>query len=84
MVNIGNSEILQIAEAVAREKNIPRDIIIAAMEQAIQVAGKRKYGNEHNIRAEINKKTGEVRLYRILIIVPEVEELYNPNSSSGR
>lgn len=75
-MNVGNSEILQIADAVAREKGIPADVVLGAMEQAIQVAGKRKYGHEHNIKASINKKTGEVKLHRALAIVEDVENTF--------
>ncbi len=75
MFNVGNTEILQIVEAVAREKGIPRDNLILAMEQAIQVAGRRKYGHEHNIKAEISRKTGEISLVRVLEVV-EVAENY--------
>jgi len=76
MMNVGNSEILQIADAVAREKGIPAETILSAMEQAIQVAGRRKYGHEHNIKANINKKTGEVKLYRALAVVEAVENTF--------
>lgn len=69
----GSSELLQIADAVAREKGLPKDAVIDAMEQAVQVAGRRKYGHEHNIRAEIDKKTGEIKLYRIRTVVEEIE-----------
>jgi transcription termination/antitermination protein NusA len=65
----GSTELLQIADAVAREKGLPKDSVLEAMEQAIQVAGRRKYGHEHNIRAEIDKKTGEIKLYRIRTVV---------------
>jgi hypothetical protein len=44
-------ELLQVADAVAREKNIDRDIVIEAMEEAIQKAGRSKYGHDHDIRA---------------------------------
>ena len=44
-------ELLQVADAVAREKNIDRDEVLEAMEQAIQKAGRSKYGHEHDIRA---------------------------------
>jgi N utilization substance protein A len=71
--NIGNTEILQIADAVAREKGIHKDSLIEAMEQAIQVAGRRKYGYDHNIRAEIDRKSGEIRLFRELEVVHPVE-----------
>jgi N utilization substance protein A len=69
----GSSELLQIADAVAREKGLPKDAVIEAMEQAVQVAGRRKYGHEHNIRAEIDKKSGEIKLYRVRTVVETVE-----------
>ncbi|MEZ5690773.1 MAG: transcription termination factor NusA [Rickettsiales bacterium] len=69
----GSSELLQIADAVAREKGLPKEAVIEAMEQAVQVAGRRKYGHEHNIRAEIDKKSGEILLYRVRTVVEEVE-----------
>lgn len=71
--SFGNAEILQIADAVAREKNIQRDSVLEAMEQAIQIAGRRKYGHERDIRAEINKKTGEIQLYRVTTVVEVME-----------
>lgn len=76
MMNVGNSEILQIADAVAREKGISAETVLGAMEQAIQVAGRRKYGNEHNIKANINKKTGEIKLHRALEVVELVENTF--------
>src|SRR5215470_3065887 len=57
-------ELLQVADAVAREKGIERDEVLEAMEQAIQKAGRSKYGHEHDIRAQIDRKTGEIRLMR--------------------
>ena len=73
MSNVGNAEILQIVEAVSRERGISRTNLIEAMEQAVQVAGRKKYGNEHNIKAEINQNTGEIILYRVLRVVQKVE-----------
>ncbi len=67
-------ELLHVADAVAREKNIERDEVLEAMEQAIQKAGRAKYGYEHDIRATIDRKTGEVRLQRYLLVVETVEE----------
>jgi N utilization substance protein A len=69
----GSTELLQIADAVAREKGLSKDSVLEAMEQAIQVAGRRKYGHEHDIRAEIDKKTGEIKLYRVRTVVEAVE-----------
>ena len=71
--NAGNTEIIQIADAVAREKGIGREQVIEALENAVQVAGRRKYGHEHNIKAEIDRKTGEIKLFRIIDVVEIVE-----------
>jgi len=72
-VSANRLEILQIAEAVAREKSIDRSIVIASMEDALQKAARSRYGQETEVRAEINSKTGEVRFSRLLLVVEEVE-----------
>ena len=66
-------ELLQIADAVARDKSIERETVIAAMEEAIQKAARSKYGHEHDIRAEIDTNTGEIRIFRCLEVVDELE-----------
>lgn len=66
-------ELLQVADAVAREKNIDREEVLQAMEQAIQKAGRSKYGVEHDIRAEIDRHTGEIHLKRFREVVETVE-----------
>ena len=68
-VSANRLELLQIADAVAREKAIDRGIVIAAMEDAIQKAARSRYGSETEVRAEINPKTGEMRLSRLLLVV---------------
>jgi N utilization substance protein A len=72
-VSANRLELLQIADAVAREKSIDRGIVIAAMEDAIQKAARSRYGSETEVRAEINPKTGEMRLSRLLLVVDTVE-----------
>ncbi|MEM7619973.1 MAG: transcription termination factor NusA [Pseudomonadota bacterium] len=72
-ISANRLELLQIADAVAREKSIDRDIVIEAMEDAIQKAAKSRYGAENEIKAEIDAKTGEIRLARLLEVVEEVE-----------
>jgi N utilization substance protein A len=67
------TEMLQVADAVAREKSIDRDEVLEAMEQAIQKAGRSKYGHEHDIRATIDRKTGEIQLMRYLQVAEPVE-----------
>lgn len=69
----GSTEFLQIADAVAREKGISKDSVLEAMEQAIQIAGRRKYGHDYNIRAVIDRKTGEVHLFRVTTVAETVE-----------
>lgn len=66
-------ELLQVADTVARDKGIERDEVIEAMEQAIQKAGRSKYGQEYDIRAEIDRKSGEIRLIRCRTVAEEVE-----------
>ncbi len=70
---LARTELLQVADAVAREKSIERDEVLEAMEQAISKAGRAKYGHEHDIRAEIDRKSGEVRLRRYREVIDEVE-----------
>ena len=72
-VSANRLELLQIADAVAREKAIDRGIVIAAMEDAIQKAARSRYGSETEVRAEINPKTGEMRLSRLLLVTDQVE-----------
>ncbi|MBO42329.1 MAG: transcription termination/antitermination protein NusA [Rhodospirillaceae bacterium] len=67
------TELLSVAETVAREKGIERDEVLEAMEMAIQKAGRSKYGQENDIRAEIDRSSGEIRLARYLEVAAEVE-----------
>lgn len=67
----GNIELIQVADAVAREKNIPKEAVIEALEEAIRVAARRKYGHEHSIRAEMDRKSGEIRLFREMMVVED-------------
>src|ERR1700730_3753494 len=66
-------ELLQVADTVARDKGIERDEALEAMEQAIQKAGRSKYGQEYDIRAEIDRRSGEIRLLRFREVVETVE-----------
>jgi N utilization substance protein A len=70
---VNRPELLLVADAVAREKSIEREDVLEAMEQAIQKAGRAKYGHEKDIRAVIDRKTGDVRLSRWTEIVETVE-----------
>ena len=64
-------EIILVADTVAREKNIDREDVFTAMEVAIQKAGRSKYGFEHDIRAQIDRKTGAISLSRYREVVAD-------------
>lgn len=68
-ISANRLELLQIADAVAREKSIEKEIVIAAIEEAITKAAKGRYGAEHDIRALIDAKTGELTLKRCVTVV---------------
>ncbi len=74
-ISANRLELLQIADAVAREKSIEKEIVIEAIEEAIQKGAKSKYGLEHDIRASIDVKTGELTLKRYTTIVADDEDL---------
>src|SRR5215210_251812 len=76
-VSANRLELLQIADAVAREKSIDRRIVITAMEDAIAKAARSRYGSETEVHAEIDAKTGELRLARHMLVVEAVE---NPSN----
>ncbi len=79
-VSANRLELLQIADAVAREKSIDRGIVIAAMEDAIAKAARSRYGSETDVHAEIDPKKGELRLSRHMLVVETVE---NPSNQIG-
>jgi N utilization substance protein A len=68
-------EILQVADAVAREKNIDREEVIAAMEEAIQKAARSKYGIENDIRAKIDRRNGIISLHRYREVVSDLSAI---------
>jgi transcription termination/antitermination protein NusA len=72
-VSANKLELIQIAEAVAREKQIDKEIVIEALEDALSRAARSRYGSETNVKAEIDPKTGETRLWRLMEVVEEVE-----------
>ncbi|MEC8100094.1 MAG: transcription termination factor NusA [Pseudomonadota bacterium] len=76
-LSVVRPELLQIAEAVARDKSIEQTIVIEAMEQAIQSVAKKKYGQDLEVKASIDEKTGEIKINRVLHVVKEIENASN-------
>jgi N utilization substance protein A len=70
-ISANRLELLQIADAVAREKSIDREIVIEAIEEAIQKGARARYGAEHDIRVNIDQKTGEVAIKRVITVVAD-------------
>ncbi len=93
-ISANKLELLQIASAVASEKNIDKEIVLGAIEEAIQKAAGLRYGAENDIRAKLNPITGEMDLKRVITVVEEVEneaaevdltsaQLDNPDAEIG-
>lgn len=70
-ISANRLELLQIAEAVAREKSIDKEIVIEAIEEAIQKGARSRYGAEHDIRVKIDPKTGETTVKRVVTVVAD-------------
>ena len=73
-ISANKAELLAIADAVAREKIIDREIVIEAMEDAIERSAKQRYGQETDIRAKLDPETGDLQLWRVVEVVEEVED----------
>ncbi|GAV20906.1 N utilization substance protein A [Mariprofundus micogutta] len=65
-----NVEILAVADAVAREKSVERELVLEAMEQALKTAARRTYPGK-NVEAEIDRETGEMRLFHVQTVIEE-------------
>ena len=71
---IDKLELLRIVDAVANEKSIDKELVIASMESAIQKAALTKFGHDNNIEVKINRDTGEIKIQKVLEIVENVED----------
>ncbi|HZL00705.1 MAG TPA: NusA N-terminal domain-containing protein, partial [Caulobacteraceae bacterium] len=76
-ISANRLELLQIADAVAREKSIEKEIVIEAIEDAMTKAAKGRYGAEHDIRVNIDTKTGEMTITRVVTVVEDDAEEVN-------
>src|SRR5918993_688417 len=75
-ISANKAELIAIANSVASEKMIDKAIVIEAMEEAIQKAARARYGNENDIRAKLDPRTGDLRLWRVVEVVEEVEDYF--------
>ena len=81
-ISANKLELLQIAKAVADEKSIDQEIVLEAIEDAIQKAARLRYGAELDIRAKLDPVTGEQSLKRVVTVV-EDEELENDSTQTN-
>ena len=82
-VTANRAELIAIANSVASEKMIDRGIVIEAMEDAIQRAARTRYGQEMDIRAKLDPNNGDLRLWRVVEVVEEVDDLYKQVDVKG-
>ena len=75
-ISANRAELLAIANSVATEKMIDKAIVIEAMEEAIQKSARNRYGAENDIRAKLDPRTGDLRLWRVVEVVEEVEDYF--------
>mgnify|MGYP001430527546 FL=1 len=76
MVSANKIEILRIAETVAQEKMIEKEIVLSALEEAIVKAAKNNYGEENEVVAEINQENGDILISRKMLVVEEVKNKF--------
>ncbi len=76
MVSANKIEILRIAETVAQEKMIDKQIVISALEEAIAKAAKSSYGEENEVIVEINSENGDISISRKMLVVDEVKNKF--------
>ena len=68
-----NKEILYVVEAVSNEKGVDREVIFAAIEAALEIATKKRAGDEMDVKVEINRKTGDYQTFRRWLVIDEAE-----------
>ena len=81
MVSANKIEILRIAETVAQEKMIDKQIVISALEEAIAKAAKSSYGEENEVIVEINSENGDISISRKMLVVDEVKNKFSSGKS---
>jgi N utilization substance protein A len=67
---------IKAVEHIAAEKNISKDIVFEAMELALATAYKKNFNAQTNVRVDINRKTGEIKVFSVLTVVEKIEDEY--------
>ena len=75
-----NRELLMLVEAISREKNVERDVVLGAVEQALAQASKKLFGGDVDIRVAIDRDSGHYDTFRRWLVVPNDAGLQNPDA----
>ncbi|MCB2016248.1 MAG: transcription termination/antitermination protein NusA [Hydrogenophaga sp.] len=75
-----NREMLMLIDAISREKNVERDVVLGAVEQALASATKKLYKGEVDIRVAMDPDTGAYETFRRWLVVPDAAGLQNPDA----
>ncbi len=75
-----NRELLMLVDAISREKNVERDVVLGAVESALAQATKKLYEGEADIRVSIDRDSGEYETFRRWLVVPDDAGLQNPDA----
>ena len=76
--NFMASELYNVIDALSREKGIDPQIVVSAVEDAIVVATRKYYKTQENLRAELDKESGQIRAYAVKSIVETSEQIEDP------
>lgn len=71
---MNSKEFIKALNNIVEEKNISKEVVFEAMEQALTAAYKKNYDSKTNVRIEINKETGEIKVFSYLVVVDEIDE----------
>ena len=71
---MNGKELIKALNTIVEEKNISADIIFEALELALQTAYKKNFNSKTNVRVDINRETGDIKVYSYYVVVPEIDE----------
>ena len=71
---MNSKELIKALDNLVAEKNISPDVVFEALQLALQTAYKKNFNSKTNVRVDINRETGEIKVYSYLVVVPEYDE----------
>ena len=74
MVKVNSKEFIKAVDAIVKEKNIDREYVFEAMELALASAYKKNFDSKTNVRVDVNRDTGDIKVYSVLNVVDQISE----------